>query len=74
MITYCINNKCIKLNNMFILILFNILNVKGFKYAKNFKSKKKIQRFMREAFLRRYDKFTNLEIFNLMEYLLHKGI
>ena len=35
-ITYCINNIYIKLNIMLILILFNILNVKGFKYVKNF--------------------------------------
>ena len=36
MITYCINNKYIKLDNMCILILFNILNVKGFKICQKF--------------------------------------
>lgn len=36
MITYCINNMYNKLDIMFILILFNILNVKGFKYGKKF--------------------------------------
>ena len=48
--------------------------LKYFKYAKNFKSKKKVQRFMREAFLRKYDQFTRVEMFNLTEYLLLKGI
>ena len=48
--------------------------LKYFKYAKNFKSKKKVQRFMREAFLRKYNQFTNVEMFNLTEYLLLKGI
>jgi putative DNA-invertase from lambdoid prophage Rac len=36
MLTYCINNICIKLNIMFKIILYSILNVKGFYMSKVF--------------------------------------